>query len=231
MFFIATYIFSEDLNFAYFSSTSFFLSLTAAFEIEKVYDIDAEKGMMKLRFTGDVFKRIRINSVNVIIYNLERNKISRGTIQDIEEGNIIVTKLQYSRAYTLLNNPTVGFTINIQCEAKVYIDDVSVVEVGGDGTNLLANPGFEGAPVWEPSYPDVSAPTTTKALEEWTATASGSSITTRTFVTSVGAENAYGGTQSMYVEFVADSYGKNWVNISNTGTQMASLDANKSYTV
>ena len=205
--------------------------MTAAFEIEKVYDIDAEKGMMKLRFTGDVFKRIRINSVNVIIYNLERNKISRGTIQDIEEGNIIVTKLQYSRAYTLLNNPTVGFTINIQCEAKVYIDDVSVVEVGGDGTNLLANPGFEGAPVWEPSYPDVSAPTTTKALEEWTATASGSSITTRTFVTSVGAENAYGGTQSMYVEFVADSYGKNWVNISNTGTQMASLDANKSYTV
>lgn len=68
----------------------------------RVYDIDAEKGMMKLRFTGDVFKRIRINSVNVIIYNLERNKIFRGTIQDIEEGNIIVTKLQYSRAYTLV---------------------------------------------------------------------------------------------------------------------------------
>ena len=136
------------------------------------------------------------------------------------------------RKYTaVLNNPTVGFTINIQCEAKVYIDDVSVVEVGGDGTNLVNNPGFEGTPVWEPSYPDVSAPTTTKALEEWTATTSGSSITTRTFVTSVGAENAYSGTQSMYVEFVADNYGKNWVNISNTGTQMASLDANKSYTV
>ncbi|MBQ2615062.1 MAG: hypothetical protein IJB80_07060 [Clostridia bacterium] len=135
------------------------------------------------------------------------------------------------RKYTAtLYGPTQEFVLVVQCNTKVYIDDISIVATDAPTVNLLKNPGFEGI-AWAPTYPTVTAPTTTKALEEWVAKASGSNITTNTIVTAVGAENAYSGTQSMYVEFAAASYGNTWVDIKNTGTPFASLDASKSYTV
>jgi len=52
---------------------------------------------------GTSKRTIRTSSAtNVILYNRERNKILRGTLNDIEAGNIVMTKVKWHKAATLV---------------------------------------------------------------------------------------------------------------------------------
>jgi len=68
----------------------------------KVDDISISKNMIKID-CGTSKRTIRTSSAtNVILYNRERNKILRGTLNDIEAGNIVMTKVKWHKAATLV---------------------------------------------------------------------------------------------------------------------------------
>lgn len=68
----------------------------------KVHDISVSKNVIKID-CGTNKRTIRTsNTTNVILYNLKRNKISKGTLSDIEKDNIVMTKVRYHSATTLV---------------------------------------------------------------------------------------------------------------------------------
>ena len=67
-----------------------------------VDDISVSKNMITID-CGTGLRTIRTNaSTNVIIYDLERNKIFRGTLSDIEEGNVVMTKVKWHKVTTFV---------------------------------------------------------------------------------------------------------------------------------